>query len=74
MAVFVLSDVMVTLLTSANFRVTMVTRVFLPVIYVVAMVTRMKQNCFAVRVFVFGFIYFQQCRESAKTLPTKFQY
>jgi hypothetical protein len=71
MAVFVLSDVMVTLVTNAKFRVTMVTRVFLPVIYVVAMVTRMKQNW---RAFVFGLIYFQKCRESAKTLPTKFQY
>lgn len=74
LAVFVLNDVMVIMVTNAIFRVTVVTRVGLPVIYVVAMATRTRQNCFALRAFLFGFIYFQKCRESAMTLPTKFRY
>ena len=74
MAVFVLNDVMVTLVTNAIFRVTVPTRVSLPVIYLVTMVTRTRQSCFALRAFLFDFIYFQKCRESAMTLLTKGQY
>jgi hypothetical protein len=74
MAVFVRNDVMIALVTDAIFRVTVVTRVGLPVIYVVAMVTRTRQSCFALQAFLFGFVYFQKCRESAMTLLAKFQY
>lgn len=67
MAVLVLNIAMVNMVTNSIFRVTMVTRVGLPVIHMAAMVTLTGQNCFALWAYVFGFIYFQKCRESANT-------